>query len=154
MHTFPHGFNSHTGTHSQYSCMHTRTHFGPISLQLLIAVVHLLYDEVGSRVLSQVVVVVYHPAPLGVPLLLPVHAQQQGRLVIRPVYTVHGDVVATYLLNARGAHAVAPRALAHDVPRLFCDLTLALPAHQLPGLMDLWRNKQIKKIIRWKFIKY
>lgn len=76
MHTFPHGFNSHTGTHSQYLCMHTRTHFGPISLQLLIAVVHLLYDEVGSRVLSQVVVVVYHPAPLGVPLLLPVHAQQ------------------------------------------------------------------------------
>lgn len=63
---------------NKFSCMafaHTHTRFGSISLQLLVTVVHLLDDEVGPRVFSQVVVISYHPAPLGVPLLLPVHSQ-------------------------------------------------------------------------------
>lgn len=115
-------------------------HFGFTTLKLLVAVVHLLYDEVGARVLGQVVVVGYYPAPLGVPFLLAVHPQQQGRLVIGPLQTLHLDVIAAHFLDAGGAHAVSPRALAHHMSGVFCHLTFTLPAHQLPGLVDLCRD--------------
>ena len=124
--------HTRTDTHT-----HTHTHFGSISLQLFLAVIHLLDDEVGPRVFSQVVVISYHPAPLGVPLLLPINPQQQGRLIIVPLEAVHGDVITTHFLDARSAHAVASCALTHHMPGILSHLTLTPPAHQLPGLMDL-----------------
>ena len=112
-------------------------------VQLFITVVHLLDDQVGARVLGQVVIIRDDPAGvLALPLCL-VHPQKQpwficGCMLLLPhLLILQSHATVASFLDADAAQPIAPRALTHHTPAQVRHMALALTAHQLTRLMDL-----------------
>lgn len=106
-------------------------------LRFILAVIHLLDDQVGRAVLHDL-----HVGPVVVPvvppgILVPILWELQRRLSLQ----VNADAVDARLGQALVAQSVAPRALLHHLARQLGDVALALPADGLARLVDLGKSE-------------